>query len=106
MLLQYTIFHLQVFIALVAAAASAVKLLSAWFLFSGACFLFSGIAAGVIATNIPESENYGKFVKKEIGFFIFNYKYEIWTKIQHFYFWLGVFTAIAAFLAPVHDLQR
>ncbi len=107
LLMQYTSSHMMVFIGVIAAVASGYKYIEetnkmtdpafVFFIIAGVCFLFAGIAIGMIASYIPHFENYNKFVDGELKLFYISIKYEKLEIAQNYGFWLGVFCSIVAF---------
>ncbi len=71
LLMKYTSSHMMIFIGVIAAVISAYKYIeppfksytSFSFIAAGTCFLFAGVAIGMIASYIPHSKNYDEFVK-------------------------------------------
>lgn len=101
-LLTYTTFHIGVYITLSGAiigSSLAGHLNGLVFRLSVACFVVSGISAGVIGSNIPDFPNFDSFAKTKIGFWSFRpFIYSTWARIEHLTFWIGVAPVIAWFL--------
>jgi hypothetical protein len=93
-LLSYTIFHIGVYISLVAGliGAGVLKDLDHPVLrFSVACFLIAGICGAAVGSNIPEYDKWSTYAAADLGFWGYGIlKYSTWTTIEHLAFWAGI----------------
>lgn len=98
-LLNYTLFHIAVciFLGIAIIATDTCKRLanSEILRFSLSCLFVAGFAAGVIASNIPESTSFNDFSKSQALLFWGSrfWTYGTWQTIQHVAF-------SAALIAP------
>ncbi len=87
LLMQYTCYHMVIFVGIMAALASNTFNLPKYFLpIAGVFFVASGISIGIIASHIPYSKNFEVF-KNEKLFFC---KFRIWFGIENYAFWAGI----------------
>lgn len=111
LLYDYTKFHIGLYLSLTAGyiTASTAKLPDKPFLslnryfFWGAvfAFIFAGIAGGIIASSLTQTDarSSQEFLNKEIG--PWNEMIRLpgwaWTYIEHTSFWIGLFLALLSF---------
>lgn len=94
MLLTYTVFHVGIYITLLAALfgiaikdnIKSIKLrIMAFFL------VVAGFSGGVIGANIPEFSNYDDFVNARLRIWCCEtWNYKFWSSLEHNAFWCGI----------------
>jgi hypothetical protein len=114
LLMDYTIFHIGVYITL---GGLMVSLLTkntfanqkgmSWVLVASLlCFMFAGIFGGIIAANIPYHTEFTEFINASIGPWfaptILLSSSCMW--VEHNAFWLGIFIFLAGFGLTKLDL--
>ena len=92
LLMQYTCYHMVIFVGIMAAIASDTFVLPNYILpIAGVFFVSSGISIGVIASHIPYSRNLEEFENSEIKLFKCKlWPPKIWSRIQNYGFWAGI----------------
>ena len=100
LLMQYTCYHMVIYVGLIAAFASNTLILPYYILIiAGVAFIPSCISTGVIAANLPYYKNFDEFEKKKLRVF----KCEIgpswlWTGIENYGFWAGMLTVFVGYI--------
>lgn len=94
-LMDYTKFHIGIYISLVSAAIALAKVAPVGGFISLriaiVCFVVAGIAGGVIAGNIPLYSTWREFDEAKIGPLGTRLlRFRHWAHIEHTVFWLGV----------------
>lgn len=111
MLLDYTIFHIGVYISLgtiltTLCSANAIHLSFSKKLLVPAIGLIglAGLAGGVVASSLPEADTLSGFLKSPAGFWDLNILTgRIWTRVEHSSFWFGLFLGAWSFLSGRHE---
>jgi hypothetical protein len=99
-LMDYTKFHIGVYVSLVSAAVALTRVQSSSSAFLSlkiamVCFVIAGIAGGVIAGNIPLYHEWQDFYEARIGPWgtrLFRFRH--WAHIEHTAFWIGVVSVV------------
>ncbi len=95
LLMQYTCYHMVIFVGLMAAFASDTLILHPYILIiAGVFFIPSCISTGVIAAHIPDYKNFEEFRNKKLIFC----KHNIWSRIENYGFWAGMFTVFVGYI--------
>ncbi|NKB64906.1 MAG: hypothetical protein GKR95_23260 [Gammaproteobacteria bacterium] len=94
LLMDYTKFHIGVYLSLITASIAIVKLqivdLGDWFP-TFVAFTVAGAAGGIIGSSIPSYSDYQTFRRDELGPWFFKWaRYGFWSWLEHFSFWLGL----------------
>jgi len=109
-LMDYTKFHIGVYLTLGTISVSLIETNAVewWQLVPGLVLLFvAGAAGGVIASNIPEHEDWTSFSTKKEGLnaLFGNYgSYKFWSKLEHASFWLAI--SLSTVLILVFDAHN
>ena len=102
LLMNYTVFHIGVYISLFTALIGASVLAdvhSNLLRFSVACFLLAGICGAVVGSNIPEFNDFSTFSRTKIGPWGFQwFTYWYWTTTEHIAFWVGIVPIAGLFI--------
>ena len=101
-LMSYTVFHIGVYISLlgvILGGGISGKLNYKIFRIPFAFYLIAGACGGVIASSIPEFNDFDKFNETRIGLLGLDLlKYKVWAKIEHISFWIGTLSIAIPFL--------
>ena len=106
LLMDYTKFHLALYASLVTGLTIWMELKPKtaggnefWALgFTMICFLIAGAAGGIIGSNIPEFSKFEDFRDAYIGMWRVRWKYDTWSHIEHYSFWLGIVAGVGGVL--------
>jgi hypothetical protein len=113
LLFDYTKFHIGVYLSLTAAyitVATAkinekplLSLTPGWFLLAVLGFMIAGLAGGVLASSITQTETGSArgFLQEPIGPWHWkrlHFSGRNWTYIEHTSFWVGLISAVLSFL--------
>jgi hypothetical protein len=97
-LLDYTIFHIGVYISLFSGLVAFLSFRKptgtpyCLIMASIVLFLLAGAAGGIIGSNIPNSSKWSDYSVKKLGPWGFKWlTYEYWAHIEHAAFWLAAF---------------
>jgi hypothetical protein len=105
-LMNYTVFHIGVYVTGTAALIGAGLLISLdhpIFRFALGCFLIAGACGGIVANGIRKCRTYEEFERTPLGFGEkFSWHHERWTRYEHLAFWLGLLALVVPniFLGP------
>jgi hypothetical protein len=100
LIMQYTCYHMVIYVGLIAAFASNTLILPNYILIiAGVSFIPSCIATGVIAANLPYYKNFEEFKKEGLKLS----KFEIgpswlWSGIENYGFWAGMITVFVGYI--------
>ncbi|MCD6012706.1 MAG: hypothetical protein K0Q79_2568 [Flavipsychrobacter sp.] len=93
-LMAYTVFHIGVYISIlgvILGAQIADSINYSFFKVPFAFLLIAGLCGGVIASNIPETDDFDTFKEKKIGPWGMElFKYRVWATVEHVTFWFAV----------------
>ena len=96
LLMQYTLFHIGIYITLIAGALALQHFKEAFrdsltLKFGLVCFLVAGACGGVIASQIPNFRCWDDFERTKLGPWGLGWmNYEDWARAEHLLFWIGV----------------
>jgi len=106
LLMNYTIFHIGVYMSLISAIAALLGLfptrahvMQTQLLIALGLFLFAGICGGIIASHIPYAKDFETFANTEyVGVWGFRF-IPAWLcmTLEHAFFWAGVIVALFGF---------
>jgi hypothetical protein len=101
-LMNYTIFHIGVYISLlgvILGAGLSDTLDPTFFKFPFICYLLAGVCGGVIASNIPEYVSYTEFACDRLRIIkMRTFKFNIWAHTEHVLFWIGTLWIAGTFI--------
>jgi hypothetical protein len=114
-LFEYTLFHIGLYTTLISALFGLlvlsdkfrpVLLIVPYIKFTVLCFVAAGIAAGAIASNIPEYDNLDHFLDDYPNMFgwrlCFRFapklRYRLLVHVEHGAFWAGILISALGFL--------
>lgn len=105
--MEYTKFHIGLYITLFGAALAYVKSKDfthtpteiSFVKWAMVCFVVAGLAGGIIAGNIPYHKTFDDFKVKWIGPYKWELMpFEVCAGIEHTVFWVGVLLIVLGFL--------
>lgn len=104
LLMTYTVFHIGVYISLIAAILASQHfepaLATNWLVkMSLAAFMIAGICGAAVGSNLAEFATWDEYSKSEIGFWsVKTNTYDEWALIEHAAFWFGIGIPFVVFL--------
>jgi hypothetical protein len=100
LLMQYTCYHMVIYVGLIAAFASNTFNLPNYILIiAGVAFIPSSIATGIIAANLPYYKNFEEFKEEELKLSKFKIGPSwLWTGIENYGFWAGMITVFVGYI--------
>ena len=96
LLMRYTLFHIGVYITLIAGTLALPHFKEAFrgsltLKFGLVCLLLAGACGGVIASQIPNFRCWDDFEREKLGPWGKKcMSYKKWAQAEHFLFWIGV----------------
>lgn len=108
LLMDYTIFHLGVYITLsglmvslfeMKAFAGRLAAMRCYVVAAFSCFMLAGIFGGMVAGNIPYFTSLSDFTGASIGPWFATHAFRAWfcMKVEHTAFWFGVIVFLFGF---------
>jgi hypothetical protein len=105
MMMDYTVFHIGVYITLSTLLASLLGLelfkekiavLRPFLGWTLIFFVCAGLCGGIVASSLPFYENFERFSNASIGpfFAVHMLPSRFWMSMEHVFFWCGVLTAL------------
>ena len=92
--MDYTKFHIGVYLTLGTAGITLIKLnlINVCDMLPGVGLLFiAGAAGGIIASSIPEHSSWESFISSKLEIFGKKTKgYYVWSKVEHYAFWAAI----------------